>query len=98
MLSAALNHFDVVHEHSDARRLAELARAAGYGESPESALKSIRDAFSLLDQDVDEPLAADLLRWQGSILRDRGQTSAAEPLYQQSLAMARRIDYDAGTA
>jgi tetratricopeptide (TPR) repeat protein len=98
MLTAAPNQYDVDNEHADARRLARLARAAGYGKSPETALKSIRDAFVLLGDDTDAPVAADLLRWQGSILRERGQTSAAEPLYRQSLEMARRIAYDAGTA
>jgi tetratricopeptide (TPR) repeat protein len=96
MLSAALNPLDVGNEYSDVRRLAELARVAGYGDSPESALRSIRDGLNRAGDD--EPLIADLLRWQGSILRDRGQTSAAEPLYRQSLDIARRVDYDTGAA
>ena len=80
------------------RRLAQLARAAGYGESPETALESIRDAFVLLGGDSDAPIAADLLRWQGSIICERGQTAAAEPLYRRSLEIARRVEYHAGTA
>lgn len=97
MLSAALNHLEVDTEYSDIRKLAAHARAAGYGESPETAIKSIRDALSLFANDAHEPLVADLLRWQGSILRDRGQTSAAEPFYKRSLDVARRIQYDVGS-
>ena len=98
MLTATSNHCDVEDEQSDVRRLARLARAAGYGGSPETALESIRDAFALLGDDGDAHLTADLLRWHGSILRERGHTSAAEPLYRRSLEIARRIEYDAGTA
>jgi tetratricopeptide (TPR) repeat protein len=98
MLSAAFNQLDADHEHSDVRRLAELARLAGHGDAPETALKTIRDALCLLDEDAEEPLFADMLRWQGTILRERGQTSAAEPLYRRSLDMARRISYSPGIA
>jgi len=98
MLTATSNHCDVGNEQSEVLRLARLARAAGYGGSPESALKSIRDAFLLLGDDGDAHVTADLLRWQGSILRERGHTSAAEPLYRRSLEIARRIEYDAGIA
>src|SRR4051812_38345773 len=98
MLAVPLNSIDASSESSELRRLAEIARQAGYGNSPETALKSIREALSLLDTSSEEPLVADLLRWQGSMLRERGQTSAAEPLYRRSLHISRRIEYDAGTA
>ncbi len=41
---------------------------------------------------------ADVLRWKGSILRDRGNHSAASDLYAQSLAVADSIAYRGGRA
>jgi tetratricopeptide (TPR) repeat protein len=83
---------------AEARRLAELARAAGLGDSPDAALQGHRSALALLGSDEATPLLADVLRWQGSVLRDRGRTSDAEPLYEQSLTVARAISYEAGHA
>lgn len=83
---------------SEARRLSELARAAGFGDSPDSALQLGREAIAMLTGDAETPLLADVLRWQGSVMRERGQTSAAEPLYQRSLGVAERLGYDAGRA
>lgn len=82
----------------EARRLAELARAAGLGDAPDDALQWHRDAMSLLGSDEATPLLADVLRWQATVLRDRGRTSDAEPLYQKSLDMATQLGYDAGRA
>jgi tetratricopeptide (TPR) repeat protein len=82
----------------EARRLAELARAAGLGDSPDAALEWHREALSLLGDDEITPLLADVLRWQGSVLRDRGRTSDAEPLYQRSLDISIRLDYESGHA
>lgn len=84
--------------HPDARRLAEWARAAGLGDSPDDAIRWNREALALLDDEPDSPLLADVLRWQGTVLRERGRTSEAEPLYRRSLDTALRIRYDAGTA
>src|SRR5690242_20341285 len=77
----------------EARRLAELARAAGLGDSPDSALAFGQTAITLLGADDKNPLLADALRWQGSVLRDRGEPSAARPLYERSLRIATAIDY-----
>lgn len=82
----------------EARRLAEIARAVGLGDSPDDALLLNRDALRMIAGDEDTPLLADVLRWQGSVLRDRGRTSEAEPLYQRSLAVATAAEYDAGRA
>ena len=82
----------------EAARLTELARAAGLGDSPDAALAWHREALDLLGTDEPSPLLADVLRWQGSVLRDRGQTSAAQPLYEQSLAIAIELEYDSGHA
>jgi len=83
---------------TEARQLAELARAAGFGDSPDDALEWHREAQSLLETDEETPLLADVLRWQAVVLRDRGRTSDAEPLFERSLAVATRIGYDAGRA
>src|ERR1051325_1478493 len=82
----------------EARRLAELARAAGLGDSPDSALAMTQDALDMLGGDHKNPLYADVLRWQGSVLRDRGELSAARPLYERSLVVSTSLDYVAGRA
>jgi tetratricopeptide (TPR) repeat protein len=81
----------------EALRLAELARSAGYGDEPDIAIQQNRDALALLDG---EPtcLHADVLRWQGTVLRDRGRTSEAEPLYRRSLEIASELGYEGGVA
>jgi hypothetical protein len=68
----------------EGRRLAELARAAGLGDSPDSTLEFGQTAIVLLGADEKNPLLADALRWQGSVLRDRGEPFAARPLYERS--------------
>jgi tetratricopeptide (TPR) repeat protein len=83
---------------AEARRLAELARAAGLGDSPEEALKWNREALALLGTEEETPFVADVLRWQASVVRDLGRTSDAADLYQQSLDLSTRLDYDAGRA
>lgn len=40
----------------------------------------------------------DLVRWEGSAHRDRGQTSKAEPFYRESLELAEMIGCDHGQA
>src|SRR5579864_5364445 len=82
----------------ETRRLAEVARAAGFGDSAEEVLRAGVDAVALLTGEEESPLLADLLRWQGSVLRDRGRTSEAQPLYERSLAVADRLKYQAGRA
>jgi tetratricopeptide (TPR) repeat protein len=83
----------------EGRRLAELAMAAGFGSTADDLiLRSDRDSLAMLGADEDSPLLADVLRWQGSVVRDRGQTTDAEALYKRSLDVARRLDYEAGQA
>lgn len=83
----------------EGRRLAELAMAAGFGSTADDLiLRSDRESLAMLGADEDSPLLADVLRWQGSVVRDRGQTTDAEALYRRSLEVARRLDYEAGQA
>lgn len=83
---------------TDARQLMELARAAGLGDAPVDSVDWYRQAVALLPADDETQLLADALRWQGSVLRDHGRTSEAEPLYQRSLEISARLGYDAGRA
>jgi tetratricopeptide (TPR) repeat protein len=83
----------------EGRRLAELAMAAGFGSTADDLiLRSDRESLALLGADEHSPLLADVLRWQGSVVRDRGQTTDAEALYRRSLDVARRLDYEVGQA
>src|SRR5213075_1947267 len=78
----------------EGRRLPELAMAAGFGSAAdELVLRSDPDSLATLGADENSPLLADILRWQGSVLRDRGETSVAEKLYERSLEVARRLEY-----
>jgi tetratricopeptide (TPR) repeat protein len=79
-------------------RGADPAEAAGFGDSPDDAVKWNREALSMLAANDETPLLADVLRWQGSVLHDRGRPSEAEPLYHRSLHVAMRLGYDAGAA
>jgi tetratricopeptide (TPR) repeat protein len=83
---------------AEARRLIELAKAAGLGDSPDDALRLSSESLTYLETQDETPLLADALRWHGSVLRDCGRTSEAEPLYQRSLDVARRIGYEPGIA
>ena len=85
-------------DFAEARRLAELGRDSGYGSAPDTAIQRHRDARNLLGTYDPTPLYADTLRWEGTVLRDRGRTSEAEPLYERSLQIARRIGYESGVA
>ena len=83
----------------EGRRLAELAMAAGFGSTADDLiLRSDPESLAMLGADEDSPLLADVLRWQGSVVHDRGQTSDAEALYKRSLEVARRLEYEAGQA
>jgi tetratricopeptide (TPR) repeat protein len=83
---------------TEARRVAELARSATYGDSPDVAVQRHRDALILLGSHDLTPLHADTLRWEGTVLRDRGRTSDAQRLYDRSLEIARHLRYERGIA
>jgi tetratricopeptide (TPR) repeat protein len=65
-----------------------MARAAEQQEQPAKALGLYDDALSLFPPGSDDPFPADVLRWKGTLLRERGETEAAYRCYSQSLAKA----------
>src|SRR6476659_1485535 len=87
----------VSDQSSAAQRRADLAMAAARGTTDtEVVLRSDPESLTLLGVDKDSPLLADVLRWQGSVLRDQGKTDEAEELYQRSLRVAQDLAYLAG--
>jgi tetratricopeptide (TPR) repeat protein len=83
---------------AEAHRIAEEARAAGLGEAPDVVAQQYREVLSVLGENEVTTVHADVLRWHGTVLRDRGRTSEAEPLYRRSLDVARRLGYQVGVA
>jgi tetratricopeptide (TPR) repeat protein len=81
-----------------ARALAENALASWRGANPEHAIDACDHAIALLLPVGPSDALADVLRWKGSVLRDRGHHGEASDLYTQSLAVADSIAYKAGRA
>ena len=81
-----------------ARSLAREALAGWRGADPDQAIDACDHALALLLPVGPTDALADVLRWKGSILRDRGNHSAAADLYAQSLAVADTAAYKAGRA
>jgi tetratricopeptide (TPR) repeat protein len=81
--------------HSDvdrARELVEMARVAEQRDQAAKALGLYDDALSQFASDSSEPFIADVLRWKGTLLRERGETDAAYRCYAQSMAKAALAD------
>ena len=81
-----------------ARALAQEALAAWRGADPDRGIEACDHALALLLPVGPSDSLADVLRWKGSIMRDRGNHSAASDLYAQSLAVADSIGYLPGRA
>jgi tetratricopeptide (TPR) repeat protein len=81
-----------------AKALAQEALASWRGADPDYAIDACDDALELLLPVGPSDALADVLRWKGSILRDRGHHAEAGDLYSQSLAVADAIGYRAGRA
>jgi tetratricopeptide (TPR) repeat protein len=81
-----------------ARSLAREALDAWRGADPDRAIDACDHALALLLPVGPSDALADVLRWKGSVLRDRGNHSAASDLYSQSLAVADSIAYRGGRA
>jgi tetratricopeptide (TPR) repeat protein len=71
-----------------ARALVDKARVAEQQEQTARALGLYDDALSQLGADSLDPFVADVLRWKGTLLRERGETDAAHRCYLQSLEKA----------
>jgi tetratricopeptide (TPR) repeat protein len=81
-----------------ARALAREALANWRGADPDQAIEACDHALALLLPVGPSDALADVLRWKGSIMRDRGNHSTASDLYAQSLAVADSIGYRSGRA
>jgi|SRR5689334_1264910 tetratricopeptide (TPR) repeat protein len=78
-----------------ARKLIEMARTAEKREENDKALGLYDDALAVLGEDCTLPLAAEALRWKGTLLRERGETEAAFRCYTASLEKARAVGSEA---
>jgi tetratricopeptide (TPR) repeat protein len=81
-----------------ARALAQEALVAWRGADPDSAVEACDHALALLLPVGPSDALADVLRWKGNILKDRGHHAEAADLYSQSLAVADAIGYRSGRA
>lgn len=81
-----------------ARALAREALGQWRGGDPDHAIAACDHALALLLPAGPSDALADVLRWKGSILRDRGDHAVAAELYAQSLAVADSVGYQAGRA
>ena len=71
-----------------ARLLVEMARVAEQQEETAKALGLYDDALAEFSADSLDPFLPDVLRWKGTLLRERGETDAAFRCYTQSLEKA----------
>ena len=71
-----------------ARDLVAKARVAEQNEQTARALGLYDDALAELGTDCVDPFVADVMRWKGTLLRERGETEAAYRCYAQSLEKA----------
>ena len=86
------------HPLEQARALAREALDAWRGADPDHAIDACDHALALLLPVGPSDALADVLRWKGSVLRDRGNHAAAADLYSQSLAVADSVGYGGGRA
>src|SRR5690348_5473539 len=73
---------------AEARQLAVDARGAAARGDPQAALDLFDRAIALLESGPRDVLLADVLRWKGTLHRDRGETHLAQQLYDRSLDLA----------
>src|SRR5687768_460283 len=82
---------------ADAGLLVNRAKEAERKGTPELALALYRQALSCLDASAD-PLAADIIRWQGTVHRERGESDEACLDYERSLRLSEELHYTSGCA
>src|SRR3982074_2950371 len=76
-------------DHRRPGELGEQARSAEKEGQSARALGLYDDALSALGEGSADPLVANVLRWKGTLLRERGETEAAFRCYSKSLDKAR---------
>ena len=76
------------HDVERAHQLVDLARVAEQQEQTAKALGLYDDAIAHLGDDCADPYLADILRWKGTLLRERGETEGAFRCYSRSLEKA----------
>jgi tetratricopeptide (TPR) repeat protein len=86
------------HPLDRARALAREALESWRGASPDRSLEACDHALNLLLPVGPTDALADVLRWKGSVLRDRGSYGASVELYNQSLAVSDAAAYPVGRA
>jgi tetratricopeptide (TPR) repeat protein len=81
-----------------ARKLVEKAREAEQLEENGKALSLYDDALSEFTAESLDPSIPEVLRWKGTLLREKGETEAAFRCYTMSLDRARLIGSEAAQA
>jgi len=81
-----------------AKGLAERARATERTGALDDALALYAESLDALGPTSSDPLAADVLRWTGTVHRERGDMELALVFYERSLTLAKRIGYAVGMA
>ena len=81
-----------------AAQFIDKAKTAQRHGDADSAIALYDDALSLMEDEGDSPMAADVLRWKGWVLCERGDTSAAFRFFNRALSMAERLEYVNGRA
>lgn len=81
-----------------ARRLVKKAREAEQLEENGKALSLYDDALSEFSAESVDPFLPEVLRWKGTLLREKGDTEAAFKCYTASLEKARAVGSEAAQA
>lgn len=90
-----------MHKSDDVERagiLVDMARVAEQHEQTAKAQSLYDDALALFTDDSLDPLLPDVLRWKGTLLRERGDTEGAFRSYTKSLEKATLIGSEAAVA
>jgi len=81
-----------------AHLLVELAREAERLEENGKALSLYDDALSQFSPESIDPFLPEILRWKGTLLREKGETEGAFRCYTMSLEKARAAGSEAAQA
>jgi tetratricopeptide (TPR) repeat protein len=81
-----------------ARQLVAMARVAEQNEETAKAQSLYDDALAEFREDSLDPFLPEVLRWKGTLLRERGETEGAYRCYTKSLEKAILIGSEGATA